>query len=120
MPIVIILIIVGLVIWGVYSYLQRQSPEWIDPNLLQAVRGNRALAKRLLKQARHQYPGKSDRWYVEKVIYDLERDGAGSGRRGTRSKMNREEVRDNLIIFSLALYVIRQLQYTIERLMGRW
>jgi len=46
--------------------------------LLQAVKGDRALAKRLLEGAKLKYPGKSDRWYVEKVIYDIERDGAGT------------------------------------------
>ncbi len=50
----------------------------ISGPLLQAVKGDRALAKRLLDGARLKYPGKSDRWYVEKVIYDIERDGAGT------------------------------------------
>jgi hypothetical protein len=58
-----------------------QSWEWkgkIPGPLLQAVKGDRALAKRLLEGAKLKYPGKSDRWYVEKVIYDIERDGAGT------------------------------------------
>jgi hypothetical protein len=46
--------------------------------LLQAVKGDRALATRLLEGAKLKYPGKSDRWYIEKVIYDIERDGAGT------------------------------------------
>jgi hypothetical protein len=46
----------------------------VDRQLLRAVGGNHALAKRLLEQVRWKYPGKSERWYVEKVIFDLERD----------------------------------------------
>jgi uncharacterized protein HemX len=30
--------------------------------------------RRQLKAARKKYPGRSDQWYLEKVIYDLERD----------------------------------------------
>ena len=36
--------------------------------------GNRNLIERLLAQARQKYPGKTESWYYEKVIYDLERD----------------------------------------------
>ena len=46
--------------------------------LLQAVKGDRALAHRLLQGARLKYPDKTEKWYVEKVIYDIQRDGAGS------------------------------------------
>ncbi|MGL5063333.1 MAG: hypothetical protein ACRC62_25415 [Microcoleus sp.] len=53
----------------------------IDRTLLRAVKGDKALAERLLNYARNRYPGKSEKWYVEKVLYDLERDGAGRGRR---------------------------------------
>ncbi|MEM6755252.1 MAG: hypothetical protein AAF630_20050, partial [Cyanobacteria bacterium P01_C01_bin.38] len=30
-------------------------------------------ADRLISSAKHQHPGKSERWYLEKVIYDLQR-----------------------------------------------
>jgi hypothetical protein len=46
----------------------------IDRRLLRAVGGDRKLAKRLLDQARWRYPDKSERWYAEKVLYDLDRD----------------------------------------------
>ena len=42
--------------------------------LFSLVGGNRNLAARLLAQARQKYPGNSETWYYEKVIYDLERD----------------------------------------------
>jgi len=38
------------------------------------VRGDWALAERLLYQARQSYPGQSEEWYYDKVIYDLHRD----------------------------------------------
>ncbi|WP_414621841.1 hypothetical protein [Calothrix sp. CCY 0018] len=30
-------------------------------------------ADRLISSAKRQHPGKSERWYIEKVIYDLQR-----------------------------------------------
>ncbi len=74
----------------IYSIWRDRNPKTIQNNsswawkgkiprpLLQAVKGDRALAKRLLEGAKLKYPGKSDRWYIEKVIYDIERDGAGT------------------------------------------
>jgi hypothetical protein len=32
------------------------------------------MAERLLNLAQENYPGKSDEWYLEKVIFDLEGD----------------------------------------------
>ncbi|MBF2003426.1 MAG: hypothetical protein IGS50_16060 [Synechococcales cyanobacterium C42_A2020_086] len=42
--------------------------------LLRELRGDRGAAERLLSHARLSYPGQSEQWYYEKVIYDLERD----------------------------------------------
>jgi hypothetical protein len=39
----------------------------ISGPLLQAVKGDRALAKRLLEGAKLKYPGKSDRWWKFKL-----------------------------------------------------
>lgn len=38
------------------------------------VRGDWNLAQRLLEQIRLKYPDRTESWYWEKVIYDLERD----------------------------------------------
>ncbi|OUC14918.1 MAG: hypothetical protein B0A82_09675 [Alkalinema sp. CACIAM 70d] len=83
-------LIAGLLILGalgllVYSVVQDRNRSGngrvlggrIDSKLLKATKGDRALAERLLRGAQLKYPGKSDRWYVEKVLYDLQRDGAG-------------------------------------------
>ncbi len=80
--IMLIIIVVAVVIWLVDSgYLKvpdDQAPVQpdtdLDPDLLRATGGDRALAQRLLQQVRLRYPGQSERWYVEKVIYDLRRD----------------------------------------------
>jgi hypothetical protein len=42
--------------------------------LYQLVRGDIDLANRLIFNAKRKYPGKTEKWYWEKVIYDLERD----------------------------------------------
>lgn len=42
--------------------------------LLSMVSGNRGIAERLLAIAQEQYPGKTEAWYLEKVIADLEGD----------------------------------------------
>jgi tetratricopeptide (TPR) repeat protein len=43
-------------------------------HLLKLVGGQTEIAERLLEQAKYCYPGMSDDWYIEKVIYDIERD----------------------------------------------
>ncbi|WP_242055459.1 hypothetical protein [Nostoc flagelliforme] len=46
----------------------------MQSDLLTLLKGDVATAKRLLLQQRRRKPGQSDNWYLEKVIYDLERD----------------------------------------------
>jgi hypothetical protein len=72
LPLILALI---LLIALISLLLQRSSGGAdIDRRLLRAVGGDRKLAKRLLDQARWRYPDKSERWYAEKVLYDLDRD----------------------------------------------
>jgi len=49
-----------------------QNPLW--QRLLGRVGGQEAIAQTLLDRARDHYPGMDDDWYLEKVLYDLERD----------------------------------------------
>ncbi|BAZ86948.1 hypothetical protein [Dolichospermum compactum] len=42
--------------------------------LLLKVQGDIPTAKRLINNLKIKHPGKSDRWYIEKAIFDLERD----------------------------------------------
>jgi hypothetical protein len=48
--------------------------------LLRAAKGDRPLVGRLVEGVKMRHPGKTEQWYYEKVLYDLERDGAGRGR----------------------------------------
>ncbi len=54
-----------------FSTLPREE---VRQRLFTLVQGNWSLAERLLASARQNYPGQSENWYWEKVIYDLERD----------------------------------------------
>ena len=55
-----------------------QTPNTVNTNLrnklFSLTGGSKDLAARLLAQVRQRYPGNSEIWYYEKVIYDLERD----------------------------------------------
>jgi hypothetical protein len=112
------LVIVGIiaVVVGWVWFNDHRATEGIDRDLLQATKGNKALAKRLLEQARYKYPGKSDRWHVEKVLYDLERDGAGSARRGGRS-MSRRELRENIFLAGSVIWLMNSLASMFQRFM---
>ena len=51
------------------------QPRWeLRQRLFRMVQGDWNLAERLLNSARMNYPGQTEDWYWEKVIYDLERD----------------------------------------------
>jgi hypothetical protein len=61
---------------GKVSHSYRTDPRnrALQGDLLTLLKGDVPAAKRLLLQQRQRNPGKSDNWYLEKVIYDLERD----------------------------------------------
>jgi hypothetical protein len=61
---------------GKVSHSYRSDPRnrALQSDLLILLKGDVATAKRLLLQQRRRNPGKPDNWYLEKVIYDLERD----------------------------------------------
>lgn len=46
----------------------------LQAKLLNLLHRDKSTANRLLQQQRRMNPGKSDKWYLEKVIWDLERD----------------------------------------------
>lgn len=56
------------------SYRNDPKNRQLQSDLLAILQGDVRTAKRLLKQQRQLAPGRSDNWYLEKVIYDLERD----------------------------------------------
>jgi hypothetical protein len=78
-PIAIVLfVLLAIVIWQIWQESRQTTGirrgSNLDRDLLAAVKGDTKLAERLLEQARFKYPGKSETWYVEKVIYDINRD----------------------------------------------
>ncbi len=89
--IIILLIFIGIALAIVYlpKFLRRQRislnlaeqiqqqgrlDRKLERRLLQLLRGDRTAAKRLIERAKEKNPGRSENWYWEKVIYDLERD----------------------------------------------
>ena len=46
----------------------------LKTQLLHQLNGDNRAATRLLNHAKQQNPGRSETWYLEKVIFDLERD----------------------------------------------
>ena len=46
----------------------------LQEQLLRLLHEDKGAAVRLMNQAQQKYPGRSPNWYIEKVIYDLERD----------------------------------------------
>lgn len=55
------------------SDLQRANRS-LQRKLLLLLHEDQQAAERLVQQASFRYPGKSPDWYLEKVIYDLQRD----------------------------------------------
>jgi hypothetical protein len=62
--------------WSVGAAPPRRgkTPAHLERRLLVLLNGDRDAAKRLIELARLQTAGKSDQWYWEKVIFDLEHD----------------------------------------------
>lgn len=102
-PKAILAILIGLgfiiVIIGIIK--EQTGSRNLNLSLLRAARGDRQLAARLLENAKLRYPGQSDRWYIEKIIYKQERDGAGSGRI-RRMGVNCRDLRETLWIATAA------------------
>lgn len=113
-----VLIALGFAIVIIGLIKEQIAPGNINPNLLRAAKGDRKLAARLLENAKFRYPGKSDRWYVEKIIYDQERDGAGSGR-GRKIEFNSRETRDKLWTATAFLAFFSMLTRVMGDVMGR-
>lgn len=52
----------------------KNTPESLRQRLLRLVGGHWEIAERILDQVKYDYPGMTEQWYIEKAIYDLERD----------------------------------------------
>jgi hypothetical protein len=56
-----------------YSYPNAVNPEIYD-RLVMLLRGDLQCIERLLNSVRLKHPERSEQWYWEKILYDLERD----------------------------------------------
>lgn len=86
MGFIVVLLIVSLSLalikfWSSQRQGKVSSPYFSDPKnrklqkrLLVLLNGDVTTAERLLKQQQQRHKGQSEKWYLEKVIYDLERD----------------------------------------------
>ncbi|MEH1983254.1 MAG: hypothetical protein V7L27_28975 [Nostoc sp.] len=82
--VVLLLISLSLVLIKVWSsqprgnvskpYFSDAKNRKLQKRLLILLNGDVTTAERLLKQQRQKHQGQSDTWYLEKVIYDLERE----------------------------------------------
>jgi hypothetical protein len=55
-----------------YSNNRHLSRQW--NKLLKKVNSDTATAERLINHLKQKHPGRSDQWYIEKAIFDLQRD----------------------------------------------
>ncbi|MGB0563518.1 MAG: hypothetical protein ACPGVO_17195 [Spirulinaceae cyanobacterium] len=107
--------------WSLWQEQQgnRGTGERVHPDLLRAAGGNRGLAKRTLNYLRQKYPDKSEQWCREKAIYDLYRDHGSPSNTGRfqrrASSMSRRELKENLWIAGLALWVSHSFLSLIDR-----
>ncbi|MDJ0901021.1 MAG: hypothetical protein QNJ55_19635 [Xenococcus sp. MO_188.B8] len=109
-----LLIVIGYFIW--YGLKQPQNNGGVHPAVLQAARGNRALAQRMIEQASLKYPDKSATWRREKVIYDLNRDRGVIKNSSSRGMISARELRESMYVFSQ----IRGALYSLRSLFRRW
>jgi hypothetical protein len=107
-------------LWWCWS--QWGPVDGINRDLLMAANGNKKLAKRLLDQTRKCYPDKSERWCVEKTIYDLNRDRGVIKARPSKMAfldfrtMTRREMREKIIFVGIFVWLFE----TIAGSLGRW
>ncbi|NEP43777.1 MAG: hypothetical protein F6K35_32950 [Okeania sp. SIO2H7] len=56
------------------DWLEQSKCDALRRELLALVQHQQDVADRLIDGAKAEYPGNTERWYLEKVIYDLKRD----------------------------------------------
>jgi hypothetical protein len=113
-----LLIAVGALWW---CWNQYGPVDGINRDLLGAANGNKKLAKRLLEQTRKCYPDKSERWCVEKTIYDLNRDRGVIKARPSKMgflnfrTMTGREMREKIIFVGLFVWIFETISSSLER-----
>ncbi len=108
-----LLILIGYFIW--YNSNKSQNNRGIHPAVLQAARGNRALAQRMIEQAALKYPDKSETWRREKVIYDLNRDRGVIKNSSSRRMISARELRESMYVFNQIRWALNSLTSLFRR-----
>jgi hypothetical protein len=57
-----------------FSLKSKFDCKYLEQRLLKLLYGDRKAARRLIEQAKKKNPGRSEKWYYEKVIDDLQCD----------------------------------------------
>ncbi len=57
-----------------FSLKSKSDCKYLEQRLLKLLYGERKAARRLIEQAKKKNPGRSENWYYEKVIDDLQCD----------------------------------------------
>ncbi len=55
-----------------FSLKSKSDCKYLEQRLLKLLYGDRKAARRLIEQAKKKNPGRSENWYYEKVIDDLQ------------------------------------------------
>jgi hypothetical protein len=116
---VLFLLIVAGALWWCWN--QYGPVDGINRDLLGAANGNKKLAKRLLEQTRKCYPDKSERWCIEKTIYDLNRDRGVIKARPSKMgflnfrTMTGREMREKIIFVGLFVWIFETISSSLER-----
>lgn len=119
-PSTLIALVVIVALIALFVWQDRKNRGGVHPDLLQATKGNKALAKRLLEDVRLRYPDKSDRWHLEKVLYDLQRDGAGSVRKPrSMFSMTGREARETFFLVGMMLWILNSLSGLVDNIFRR-
>jgi hypothetical protein len=116
--ILFLFIAMGVMGW---CWTQWGPVDGINRDLLSAAQGNKKLAKRLLDHTRKCYPDKSERWCIEKTIYDLGRDRGTIKARPSKLNfldfrtMTRRELREKVFFVGIFLWLFETVSRTVER-----
>ncbi len=124
---VFIVLVIFLVCWAADHYgVLPQSRGGINRQVLQATKGDRDLAKRLMRQVRLKYPDKDEQWHVEKVLYDLERDGHYVPRRRSAtsrvnfSRSKRRDMMEDMFFVGTLIWFLNMISHLVSDLFRRY
>ena len=124
---VFIVLVFFLICWAADHYgILPKSRGGVNRQVLQATKGDRDLAKRLMQQVRLKYPDKDEQWHVEKVLYDLERDGHYVPRRrpamprANFSLAKRRDMLEDMFFVGTLIWFFNMISHLVSDLFRRY